>query len=64
MKITEVIGCLQRTKATRGDLPVYVLTGGKERLMTAFTLNLSGDKIWLMAEADLDFLDVNKKKDV
>jgi hypothetical protein len=64
MKITELISYLQKTKASRGDLPVFILTGGKERLMTAFTLNLNGEKIWLMPEADLDFLDDTKKKDV
>jgi hypothetical protein len=64
MKITELLNYLQKTKRVKGELPVFILTGGKERLVTTFTLNLTGDKIWLMPEADLDFLDDIKKKDV
>jgi hypothetical protein len=61
MKITEFLNYLQKTKASRGDLPVFILSGGKERLLTSFTLNLNGDKIWLLPEADMDLLEDKKK---
>lgn len=61
MKITDFLNYLQKTKTSRGDLPVYILSGNKELLMTAFTLNLAGDKIWLLPEADIDSLEEKKK---